>query len=198
MSIKDDPRVERTKRMFEGALLDLMEVKDYKKITVREISEKSTLNRATFYLHYFDKDDLLEKILDDAFNELRASVEVKILEYKYESDYPHPIFIRLFEKISDRARFYQIMLVNEKVPDFTESVRLIIEDLVKSAKQYMIKDNVEFMLPVEISIAYITSAYLGVLIWWLKNDMPHTPTYMAKQLTRMSTLGPFVNNPFIA
>lgn len=196
MSIKNDPRVERTKVMFEEALLDIMEEKEYKKITVREISEKSTLNRATFYLHYYDKDDLLEKMLDEALQDLRISVEVKDLEYKYEGNYPHPIFIRLFEKIAQRARFYQIMLVNEKIPDFTESVGGIINKLVKDGKQYMIDDNIEFKLPVDISVSYITSAYLGVLVWWLKNDMPYTPTYMAKQLTRMSTLGPFVKNPF--
>ena len=197
MSTKKDPRVARTKAMFEEALLDLMEEKDYMKITVKEISEKSTLNRATFYLHYFDKDDLLDQFLSDALQNLKESVEVKNVEYKYDSNNPHPIFIRLFEKMLERNRFYQIMLANEKVPSFIEAVEEIIGKLVQDGTNYMTIDNIEFKVRIDISIAYITSAYLGVMVWWLKNDMPYTPSYMATQLTRMSTVGPYAENPYI-
>ncbi|MGN7388938.1 TetR/AcrR family transcriptional regulator [Sporosarcina sp. SAFN-015] len=197
MSTKLDPRVVRTKAMFEEALLGLMEEKDYQKISVREISERSTLNRATFYLHYYDKDELLQQMLDEALNDIRQSVQVKDIEFKYDSDNPHPIFIRLFNKMIEQNRFYKIMLVQEKVPYFTEAVREIIETLVERATQYMLDDRIEFKVPVEMSIAYITSAYLGVIIWWLKNDMPYTPAHMAKQLTRLSTVGPWAENPYL-
>lgn len=197
MSTKTDPRVIRTRAMFEEALLGLMEEKDYKKISVREIAERSTLNRATFYLHYYDKDELLEQMLDEALHYLRNSVQVKEIEFKYVSDNPHPIFIRLFTKMIEQKRFYTVMLVQEKVPYFTESVREIIETLVERGTQYMIEDKIEFNVPADMSIAYITSAYLGVIIWWLKNDMPYTPDYMAKQLTRLSTVGPWVVNPYL-
>lgn len=182
--------------MFAEALLELMEEKDYKKITVREISEKSTLNRATFYLHYYDKDELLEQMLQDALEQLRISVQVKDIEFKYDSENPHPIFIRLFNNMIEQNRFFKVMLVQEKVPFFTESVREIIETLVEKATHYMVEDKIEFKVPVEMSIAYITSAYLGVIIWWLENDMPYTPAHMAKQLTRLSTVGPWVENPY--
>lgn len=197
MSIRIDPRVKRTKVMFEEALLELMDEKEYKEITVQEIARQSTLNRATFYLHYYDKDDLLQQLLDDSLQELRSSVQLKDLEYKYESNQSHPIFVRLFDKMIERNRFYQIMLAREKVPYFIESVREIIETLVRDGTQYMIEDKIEYKVPVEISISYITSAYLGVIIWWLKNDMPYTPTYMAVQLTRMSTVGPYAKNPYL-
>ncbi|WP_432361541.1 TetR/AcrR family transcriptional regulator [Sporosarcina sp. UB5] len=196
MSTKIDPRVQRTRAMFEEALLGLMEEKDYKKITVMEISERSTLNRATFYLHYYDKDELLEQMLDEALENLRISVQVKDIEFKYDSDNPHPIFIRLFTKMIEQNRFYRIMLVQEKVPYFTESVRAIIETLVEKATQYMVEDKIKFNVPVDMSNAYFASAYLGVIIWWLKNDMPYTPEHMAKQLTRLSTVGPWVDNPY--
>lgn len=97
----------------------------------------------------------------------------------------------------ERARFYKIMLASENVPSFKESMRLIIETLVKDGTQYMLEDNVEYKIPVELSISYISSAYLGVIIWWLENDMPYTPKFMATQLTRMSTVGPYVKNPYI-
>ncbi|MBD7986279.1 TetR/AcrR family transcriptional regulator [Sporosarcina sp. Sa2YVA2] len=197
MSIKVDPRIIRTKAMFEEALLELMQEKDFKKISVREISERSKLNRATFYLHYYDKDELLEQLLDEALVSLKESVKVIRMEYDYDCDKAHPIFVRLFEKIQERSRFYEIMLVHEKVPYFTEAVMGIIQALVEDGSQYMVEDSIKFIVPKEISNAYIATAYLGVIIWWLKNGMPHSPTYMSKQLTRMSTVGPFEVNPYL-
>lgn len=197
LSTKIDPRVKRTKLMFESALLELMEEKDYKEITVLEIAKLSTLNRATFYLHYYDKDDLLEQLLDEALEDLRNSVQILDVEYKYKSDNPHPTFVRLFEKMIEHKRFYTIMLVREHNPYFTESVRKTINKFVKDGSAYMVKDNITYDVPIDISNSYITSAYLGVIVWWLKNDMPYSPTYMATQLTKMSTVGPFVDNPYL-
>jgi len=197
LDTKLDPRVKRTRAMFEKSLLDLMDEKEYRSITVLEIAQRSTLNRATFYLHYYDKDHLLEQILDEALNDLKISVEVKAVEYEYKSENPHPIFVRLFEKMIEKNKFYQIMLVRENNYYFTEAVRKIIKDFVKEGTSYMRNQDITYKVPVDLSVAYITSAYLGVIIWWLKNDMPYTPTYMATQLTRMSTVGPFVDNPFL-
>lgn len=197
MSKKVDPRVIRTRKMFEEALLDLMEEKEYQSITVQEIAKRSTLNRATFYLHYFDKDDLLEQLLDVAIENLSENLKLHDHEFKYGSDYAHPTLVRLFEKIMTNDRFYKLMLVDEKIPYFTESVKEIIERLVREGTNYMLDDDIDYKVPVEISIAYITAAYLGVVIWWLDNGMPYTPTYMATQLTTMSTVGPFVKNPYL-
>ncbi|WP_224654436.1 hypothetical protein, partial [Escherichia coli] len=66
-------------------------------------------------MHYYDKDELLQQMLDEALNDIRQSVQVKEIEFKYDSDNPHPIFIRLFNKMIEQKRFYKIMLVQEKV-----------------------------------------------------------------------------------
>lgn len=197
MSRKLDPRVQRTRQMFEEALLNLLEEKDYQKITVQEITKRASLNRATFYLHYYDKDELLEQCLDQALEELRTSVNMPEIEFQYHSDTPHPTFVRLFEQMMKNSRFYKIMLAEEKIPYFTEHVKKVIEQFVEQGSSFLEKDNIQQRVPSNIKNAYITSAYLGVIIWWLKNDMPYTPTYMSKQLTIMSTVGPFVDNPFL-
>jgi len=197
MSSSVDPRVSRTKELFENALLDLMEEKEYNKITVQEIAKRSTLNRATFYLHYYDKEELLQTYLDDALEAMEDSVKIPEVEFKYLSHEPHPVFIRMFEQMMKHGRFYKIMLADNKVPYFSSHVIHIIERFVRSGSDYLRKDGIEQTVPQEIAVAYISSAYLGVIIWWLKNDMPYTPTYMSSQLTLMSTVGPFSKNPFV-
>ena len=67
-SRKLDPRVERTQEALSAALMALIEEKGYDAISVQDITERSRLNRATFYLHYKDKQDLLIRTSEAAFD----------------------------------------------------------------------------------------------------------------------------------
>ena len=61
---KQDLRVIKTKMAIRHAFLELIEVNGYSKVNVTDIVEKAMINRNTFYLHYLDKEDLI-----DRFNE---------------------------------------------------------------------------------------------------------------------------------
>ncbi len=58
-----DPRIVRTRRLIMDAFLQLAIEKEFKDITVKDITSRATVNRATFYYHFYDKYDLLEKAL---------------------------------------------------------------------------------------------------------------------------------------
>lgn len=62
-----DPRIRRTRALLQDALLKLMKEKDFEKISVQDISEAATVNRATFYDHYADKFALLECVAAGRF-----------------------------------------------------------------------------------------------------------------------------------
>ncbi len=47
-----DPRILRSRRMLMDALERLLKKKEFEEISVQEIADDATLNRATFYLHY--------------------------------------------------------------------------------------------------------------------------------------------------
>ena len=65
-----DPRVRRTRKMLQDALASLLRKKEFDKISIGDIAEESTLNRATFYDHYPDKFALLECLVASQFQEL--------------------------------------------------------------------------------------------------------------------------------
>jgi AcrR family transcriptional regulator len=65
-----DPRIVRSRRMLIDALAKLLTKKEFEKISVQEIADEATLNRATFYLHYHDKNALLQAMTDVRFREL--------------------------------------------------------------------------------------------------------------------------------
>src|SRR5215468_3066511 len=60
MSDAVDPRIRRTRELLQQALESLLKTKDFDAISVQEIAEAATVNRATFYDHYTDKFALLE------------------------------------------------------------------------------------------------------------------------------------------
>jgi AcrR family transcriptional regulator len=65
-----DPRILRSRRMLMDALAKLLTKKEFEEISVQEIADEATLNRATFYLHYPDKSALLEAMTDVRFRDL--------------------------------------------------------------------------------------------------------------------------------
>jgi AcrR family transcriptional regulator len=64
-----DPRIRRTRKLLQGALGTLMQSKSFDEISVQDIAEAATVNRATFYDHYNDKFALLEASVAGGFHE---------------------------------------------------------------------------------------------------------------------------------
>ncbi|MBV8214826.1 MAG: TetR family transcriptional regulator [Verrucomicrobia bacterium] len=62
-----DPRIKRTRQLLHRAFTELLSEKSFEEITVHDIAERSTVNRATFYDHFPDKFALLEDIISDSF-----------------------------------------------------------------------------------------------------------------------------------
>jgi AcrR family transcriptional regulator len=65
-----DPRIRRTRKLLQGALGTLMQTKSFDEISVQDITEAATVNRATFYDHYTDKYALLDALIGSGFHEL--------------------------------------------------------------------------------------------------------------------------------
>ena len=65
-----DPRILRSRRMLMDSLAKLLIKKAFDDISIQEIADEATLNRATFYLHYPDKNALLQAMTDVRFRDL--------------------------------------------------------------------------------------------------------------------------------
>lgn len=58
-----DPRAKRTRTLLQKALGELLTERSFASVTIADITRRATVNRATFYAHFRDKDDLLEHCL---------------------------------------------------------------------------------------------------------------------------------------
>jgi len=68
---KVDPRVRRTRKLLEDALRQLVHERSFSEISVADIADRATVNRATFYAHFEDKGHLASTMMrEDLHNAL--------------------------------------------------------------------------------------------------------------------------------
>lgn len=65
-----DLRIQKTQKAIRQHFLELFYNENFDKITIKDITERAEIGRKTFYLHYIDKYDLLDKIVDQKMSEL--------------------------------------------------------------------------------------------------------------------------------
>ena len=92
---KTDRRVRRTKTRLTEGLLHLLMQKDIKDISVRELAEYADINRCTFYLHYKDIYDMIEKIEEELFQEFNEILDAADLSE--DSLNPDPVLHNIFD-----------------------------------------------------------------------------------------------------
>ena len=104
MSKITDRRIAKSEKAIQSAFLEMLLDIGFDAVTVKEMTEKADISRKTFYLHYLDKYDLLNKIVDEMIKELTDICEKKkdmgfvegtVLWFYYFEDYK-PFFAALF------------------------------------------------------------------------------------------------------
>lgn len=185
-----DPRIRRTRRLLHEAVLSLAEERDLAEITVSDITDRAEINRATFYLHYRDKDDLVTQALDTLFAEFTAEDRAFLDAHGRLS--PHtvpPPLITLFEHINERPRLYSRLLAGSGASAFAVRLRLFEEQQIFLLWEEMGLHIAPGSPPVELRARFATTALQGAVAWWLNNDRPESPHQMATWLWDL--LAPF-------
>ena len=71
----EDRRVRRTRERLRESLLALLGEKDLRAVTVKELTDRADVNRGTFYAHYRDIYDMLERMEEELFEEFTALLD---------------------------------------------------------------------------------------------------------------------------
>lgn len=178
-----DRRILKTRSVIKESLTLLMKEKSFDKITIKDITDKANINRATFYLHYMDKYDLLEQSQNDILNEIR---EVLADAFKIFNPQSLPIqdantiipFIScVYECIGKNSDFVKVILGGNGDLNFQLKFKNLIEELIK--KISVIKTPDAFCIPLKYLIETATSMHIGIISRWLEDGMIETPSELA-------------------
>jgi AcrR family transcriptional regulator len=72
-----DPRIRRTRQLLHRALRTLLQSRSFDELSVQDIADEATVNRATFYDHYTDKFALFEAMVAGEFHQLLEERKVQ-------------------------------------------------------------------------------------------------------------------------
>lgn len=195
---RKDPRAVRTQSLLKRAFIELMEEREFEQITVADISERATVKRATFYLHYKDKTDLMNHCIDETLNDLheKVSKQVSFIDnFDFLEDQPHPSFVQLFHQIGENYPFYRALLVTNRIPSLTSGLLAFIHEFISKGINQIEPNDKNLTANRELIIKYVESAFLEVIIWWIEKGMHLSEKEIAFQLMNLSIKGPYIQNP---
>ncbi|MGD8402646.1 MAG: TetR/AcrR family transcriptional regulator [Anaerolineales bacterium] len=194
---KIDRRVQRTRKALRSALLELIKEKGYDSISVEEITQRANLGRATFYLHYKDKEDLLVDEFSELANErARALSEIPFSEWLPDLENPdraienkilEPLLM-VFQHVANHADIYRILLQNEKSDRTLERIRKIVSQSITEFLQTKVESDpipILFEVPSELLSAYFSGALLSCVDWWLEQGESYSPEEMTRMFQRL-------------
>jgi len=173
----DDLRVQRTNDLILEALIELTIEKGFSSVTISDITKYAKINRATFYRHYQDKFDLLDKYAQAVYKLLDTPAEGESSRVTKSTAFQvAPGLVKMFEHIRSNAKFYRVMLGKNGDPAFTEKIRQYIHKRIqRSLPNGLLNDKTLL----DLYLSYSSSASVGTVVWWLENEMPYTPEEMA-------------------
>jgi AcrR family transcriptional regulator len=192
--VLNDRRTIRTKKMIRNALSELIEEKGFNDISITDLTKRADINRGTFYLHYTDKYDLLEKVENEVIQEIQEQTKdidsINLLNIDALNE-PLPFMIKLFEYFKENSNFMKAILGPKGDPIFHSKIKKFIETNLfeKGLSKTFNKENM--LVPEEYLISYVLSAHLGVVQQWVESGMKKSPKDMASILTKLFLLGPF-------
>ncbi len=169
-----DRRVLKSRGAIKQAMLELMSEKNFDDITIQEIADRANVNRGTIYLHYADKLDLLDKLIEEHIEEMRT-----IAAWACELDWIEATRI-FFEYFKQHYRFFSTMLVSKAAPSFRSR---FMDYLIESFRnEWEREQGNDPRIDREIMLRFVATAYVGVVEWWIMSGMPHSPAHMAEQV----------------
>lgn len=162
-----DLRIKRTKKAIKDAFFYLIEEKGFEHITVKDITDRATISRNTFYLHYNDKYDLLNKICDDLMTKLFIGVGKQLRkEQRLRVDVKSAariiqIGIRI---INNDREAYRVLLSSSG----TDVLAKKIYDLIRRYID-LIRGDIEGIS--NYSIEYFVAGMTGVIKYYVTHEL---------------------------
>lgn len=187
---KEDLRVRRTRKALQAALIELTVEKGFAAITVRDITERAMVNRATFYRHYLDKYDLLKQYMEEIYQIINSSEDtISLVEKQVKTDdLPPEGLVQMFRQVKQHADFFRLMLGPNGDPRFVQQIREYIKKRMRQLLPGVIRSTPPGVPPLDLSLQYVASASIGALYWWVENGTPYSPERMAAWMVQYNNV----------
>ena len=164
---QEDRRIRRTKKLLKSGFASLMKEKEFKDIRVKDITDLVDLNRGTFYLHYNDTYDLLEKIENEVLDDFQAMIDTHCPQVDGHSILP--VIAPIVNYIVDNLEVCRVLFQNKTSNDFWQKFQQLVRKNGVSMIQMTYPNyNQEYL---DYFFSFVTTGILGLIKEWFDTDM---------------------------
>lgn len=187
MSKKTDLRVKRTNKMILEAFFKLVEEKGYDSVTIQDIADEAMINRATFYSHFKDKQDLYEKIFDLAVEAFTSVLDLEqlVIGQRIKVKQIEFLLTQIYINIHKNKKFFLTIMDGSSNELLRKKLASIIYEKYKDifSKLRITENDIE--VPLDFIIEYMTSIFVGTLHWWITSDTDMSPNDLARLVIKL-------------
>lgn len=175
-----DRRQQKTRTaIFEG-FGRLLSIKSCSKITVQDIIDEANVGRTTFYAHFETKDQLLKELCSDLFSHVfseNLSAE-STHDFSMKTGNPQAMITHILYHLLDHKQNIIGILTGDSGELFWGFFKQYLDGLM--APQ-LLGDVYSYhkKIPYAFLGNHISSSFLGMVQWWIKNDLKKSPEEMA-------------------
>lgn len=172
MNTKNNQRYKDTENLIQKTLLDLAKVTDIRQITVRAICDHAGINRSTFYSHYLDINDLVDKMGRDIM--LDISVLFHDADNLMDFFVTESFLTKMISYVETHRDFFDIYLNHyRQIAD--ENFSLLWRDWIQPyIQRFGVSDEAESWY----HFTFFKAGFLAVLSQWIQNGCPESPEYL--------------------
>ena len=181
---KTDRRVRRTRMLLRQALTELLETRDARSITVQELTDRADLSRGTFYAHYRDVYDMMEKMEQELFEEI-----TQLLDSYRPEDLKDltPVLTDVFRFVAKNRDLLPVFLERQATDHFLLGLNQLIFDrcLYRWSGLFGLGQDSNSVYCLE----FVVSGMVGLVRVWMEKGFPEPPEEMAALAGRMIQMG---------
>lgn len=186
MTKKTDLRVLKTRENIKTAFINLLLIKDFKDITVQNIIDEALIGRSTFYDHYYDKYDLLERLVNEILTDFNLFIKDR---FNLKS---HDDFITFFSSMIEfhskqRNVFLALLKTHTESIDLYNSLLNILQEGCSSYWDN-IENKTKFNIPKDYFCRIYASTVLTSIQWYIENNENYTPQYFIESFDTLKML----------
>ncbi|MCT8309697.1 TetR/AcrR family transcriptional regulator [Tetragenococcus halophilus] len=165
----------QTKNKIKQALVQLLNKKNLEEITVSDITRHSQINRGTFYLHYLDKYDLIEKLEEDILTNIQQIFDQPVEKGEENPLIPDRLILNALYYVKYDLAFIKALVEENGDPKFVSTFKKLLTNTVK---KYIAHEKNQLpieKIPNDYAEEILLSSTISILLLWIKKGGKESP-----------------------
>ena len=181
-SNKTDLRIQRTQKAIVDAFYELLDEKSFGSITVIDICNRALINRGTFYTHFEDKYQLLDKCISDVMYGLHEQVKQAHGENDLITYYNEVMSLGISFLAQHRKRLRTIILKADSALVFDKVHEILTHNIVGRLSKAKPRAGAG-KIPADILAEFFAGGIISLIKWWLLEEPNYTQDDINQQLS---------------